>query len=166
MEHQNSRDICTCRFSPIHDRTEKRPLIKEIAQGAERYRQILVFVSYKFDIPDELQIYTAHFELRLPTDDEILQLINGVAVRWSANNHAPPMVIPDAIKTMLIKNMRGLSVQEVERVLQKTLTAQGITRDHIDDVLKAKYELPSIKTAFSRTNRTLPGSPTSAACLI
>ncbi len=141
MEHQNSRDICTCRFSPIHDRTEKRPLIKEIAQGAERYRQILVFVSYKFDIPDELQIYTAHFELRLPTDDEILQLINGVAVRWSANNHAPPMVIPDAIKTMLIKNMRGLSVQEVERVLQKTLTAQGITRDHIDDVLKAKYEL-------------------------
>lgn len=128
-------------FHPYMTEPRNVRLIKEIAQGAERYRQTLVFVSYRFDIPDELQIYTARFELRLPTDGEIIQLINGIAVRWSANNHTPPMVIPDELRTMLVKNMRGLSVQEVERVLQKTLTTHEITRDQIDDVLKAKYEL-------------------------
>jgi len=128
-------------FHPFMTEPRNVRLIKEIAQGAERYRQTLVFVSYRFDIPEELQIYCARFELRLPGDDEILQLIKGIAVRWSANNRTPPMIIPGEIKTMLLKNMRGLSVQEVGRVLQKTLTTQEITRDQVDDVLKAKYEL-------------------------
>ncbi len=128
-------------FHPFMTEPRNVRLIKEIAQGAERYRQTLVFVSYRFDIPEELQIYSARFELRLPSDDEILQIINSIALRWSANNRTPPMIIPDEIKTMLLKNMRGLSVQEVARVLQKTLTTQEITRDHVDDVLKAKYEL-------------------------
>jgi SpoVK/Ycf46/Vps4 family AAA+-type ATPase len=128
-------------FHPFMAEPRNVRLIKEIAQGAAKYRQTLVFVSYKFDIPDELSIFSARFELRLPTDDEILQLINGIAFRWSANNRTPPMIISDEIKTMLLKNLRGLSIQEVDHILQKNLTTQEITRDQIDDVLKAKYEL-------------------------
>lgn len=128
-------------FHPYISDPRNVRLIKEIAQGVERYRQTLIFISYRLDLPEELEVYSARFELRLPTDDEIKQIIASIALRWSGSNHTPPMIIPDDIKSMLVRNLRGLSTQEVVRVLQKTLTAQEITRDQIDDVLKAKYDI-------------------------
>jgi hypothetical protein len=50
-------------------------LIKEIALKYERYDQTLVFISNKFVIPDELQVFAAKFELKLPDDETIKNII-------------------------------------------------------------------------------------------
>ncbi len=128
-------------FHPFMTDARNVRLIKEIAQQNDKTRQTIIFVSHKFDIPDELKIFTARFELRLPSDDEIVTLIRGISQRWMLASKGAPMVISDEMISLLLKILRGLSIQEIEQILCQNLTSQEITPDHINNIIKAKYDI-------------------------
>jgi ATP-dependent 26S proteasome regulatory subunit len=116
-------------------------LIKEIALKYERYGQSLVFISNKFVIPDELQVFAAKFELKLPDDETITNLVSAIARRWSKDNRSQQMIISPEILKCITKNLSGLSISEIEQIVQKTLRASVITEEHVAEIIRSKYTL-------------------------
>ncbi len=128
-------------FHPFMDNPRNIRLIKEIALRAGETDQTLVFISTRFKIPEELQIFSADFELKLPDDETIGRIVTANALRWSKENRNQKMSFGDGLLSRIIKNLGGLSVSEVERIAQKCLRAPAITEEHVGAILHAKYLL-------------------------
>ena len=116
-------------------------LIKEIAHNKETYKQTLIFLSHKLDMPEELSHFTAKLEMKLPDEKELLKIVTRVAKRWSEENKNAKVRVNKKALNLLIKNLSGLAAIEVERVTQKAIHDGIINHDDLPEVAKEKYEL-------------------------
>jgi len=117
-------------------------LIKEIAQAHFKTGHHLVLLSHEVDLPEELRTLSASFELQLPTEDKLMQIIKDEAYSWSTK-HAQKKVKTDN-KTLeaLVRNLGGLTAGDARRLARKVIFDDGaITDTDLSDVMAAKYEL-------------------------
>lgn len=121
---------------PLHVR-----LIKEIAQGYAIIPKTLVFISHRFDIPQEVKHLTARFELKLPDRTSIKRLILEEAKNWQAEASRSVGVDPIAVEK-LAANLAGVSASDARRLIRSAIENDGaITHDDLPKVMKAKYDL-------------------------
>ncbi|HTO56591.1 MAG TPA: AAA family ATPase [Pseudomonadales bacterium] len=116
--------------------------IKDIAHDYEQLGNTLVLVSHSLTIPQELSRLTATFNLRLPSDDELLAMIRKQAQEW-ARLHKGRKVSTDA-KTLdkLIANLRGVTHSDAQILIRRAVFADGvISDDDIPEINKLKFEL-------------------------
>ena len=126
-------------FHPFMNEPKNIRLIKEIAQNAERYTQTLIFLSAKFELPEDLNPCAAHFELELPTKETIGKIIFSQMQNWSIQNGGRPAnLTADNIRSM-VRVLYGLSTTEVKKVVQETLRG-GDVKDPVAEAGKLKYE--------------------------
>ncbi len=128
-------------FHPYLTNDRNLRLIKEIAQGAEKYNQTLIFISAQFEIPVSIKHFTAIFEAPLPSEDQIKLIINHVINEWDAKTSGKKIQPENSILNLFIKNLRGLSVSEIKRLMYNALRDNALTKDDIPEITKAKYEL-------------------------
>lgn len=121
---------------PLHVR-----LIKQVCMHAERYQQTLLFISHAITLPPELEHFAARFELQLPDEKALSQIIKQVASQWVQEHQQQFRADPEALR-MLVKNLQGLPATEAARLARGAIYNDGaITLEDVPAVAEAKYHL-------------------------
>ena len=122
---------------PVHTR-----LIREIGMSVKSTPRYLVFLSPHLEVPKEFAQLTAKFQLSLPTQERVVEIIKKVAVEWTQNNPGRKVIADKKLVQLLARNLTGLTASDAERLARKAIFDDGaITKSDLDRVMKAKYEL-------------------------
>ncbi len=124
---------------PMHVR-----LLKELAMSFDRGQSKLVLISHKLETPPELHKMSTRFELELPGDEELHEIIREEAVAHANRNRGGPVRCDDATLEQLLRNIRGLPLNDARRLVHAAIVDDGaITQSDIPDVMLAKHRLLS-----------------------
>lgn len=124
---------------PIHIR-----MLKDIAVKHTEVPHSIVMISHELRIPEELERYSARFDLSLPDRTQLEKLIRDEAKRWSKRNRDLRISTKKKILDQLVNNLLGLPVDDAKRLI-----AQAIQDDNVVDeadltaVMQAKFEILS-----------------------
>lgn len=117
-------------------------LTKEIAQDFYKTGNTLVLMSHALEIPAEIKRFCARFELALPDEKKIRELINTEANLWRMKNGNEKVKADAQAVDLLAKNLMGLTVSDATRLIRNAIYNDGaITRSDLAGVMEAKYEL-------------------------
>ncbi len=117
-------------------------LIKDIAMQYEQQHKTLVFISHDFQVPAELQVFSAEFDLSLPDKSALRRIISEVASKWSQDNAGKKVKATPAALEHLVTNLTGLTSSEVRRLAHKAIFDDGVIgEDDLSRMMRAKYEL-------------------------
>ena len=136
-------------FEPYIQEPVNERFIKEIAMQFEGTANKLVFISHKINIPAGLSRRVARFEMKLPDDTALEQLIRDEAGKWQIESGT--QVTTDS-KTLhrLKKNLRGLTFNDARRLVRNVIVDDGaITDDDLPQVMRTKYQLLNRDDALS-----------------
>ncbi len=123
--------------TPVHVR-----LIKDIAIAYEQQRKTLVFISHDLTLPGELAVFSAEFELSLPDERTLRNVVNGVADQWTKHNSASRVAVDPAAYERLVNNLAGLTIPEVKRLARKAIYDDGAINEHdLPGLMRAKYDM-------------------------
>lgn len=127
-------------FHPFINEPKNIRLIKEIAMNTDRYLQILVFLSAKFELPSELNAFAAHFTLELPTREIIEKIIVSQLKNWSIQNRGQNANLTAEDIHQMSRALFGLSTTEIKKAVKQTLRESNV-KDSISEISKLKYEI-------------------------
>jgi SpoVK/Ycf46/Vps4 family AAA+-type ATPase len=115
--------------------------IKDIAATTERTHRMLVFLSPRLEMPEELDRLTTHFRPSLPDAQRVAEILNEEARRYR-DNTGEQVHANRAALGMLMQHLCGLTEQDVRRFARMVIRDDGAVSDaDIPKVLKAKHEL-------------------------
>ncbi|HEX5793417.1 MAG TPA: AAA family ATPase, partial [Rheinheimera sp.] len=130
-----------CDFHPFLVEPKHVRYIKEIAQAHEQLGHTLILLSHAIAIPPELSRLCYRFELSLPSDQQIRQLIYDMADSYATKHGMLADLTPDTV-SVLVQNLRGLTFAEVKRLAYKAIADDGaITKEDIPRINRAKFSL-------------------------
>ena len=128
--------------------------LREIAQNYEVNGNTLVLLSHAMDIPAELKSLCARYELVLPDEHKLRQLVLDEAKLWSLKHKQKLKADKDALE-LLIQNLRGLSLSDATRLIRNAIyNDNAITHSDIPAVQAAKYELVGKQGTLSFEHET------------
>lgn len=117
-------------------------LLKDICIRFAKVPRQLVFVSYKVELPRELQSFSARFDLALPTAAERKKIVKRVAVEYTAEHAGLRVQVDPKAYGLLIQNLAGLPVRDTEQLARNAIYHDGaINKSDLPRVMEAKYEL-------------------------
>ncbi|MDP5149199.1 AAA family ATPase [Rheinheimera baltica] len=130
-----------CDFHPFLAEPKHVRYIKEIAQTHEQLGHTLILLSHAIEVPPELARLCYRFELSLPSDQQIRQLVDEMADSY-ASKQGHLVDLPPEQVSLLVQNLRGLTFAEVKRLAYKAIADDGaITADDIPRINRAKFSL-------------------------
>ncbi|MEA3278112.1 MAG: AAA family ATPase [Pseudomonadota bacterium] len=130
---------------PLHVR-----LVKEIAQGYGELPRTLVLVSHALEVPPEVRHLSARFRLRLPDRNRLLALIREEAQSWQRDQAERSFRANREAVDQLSRNLLGVTESDARRLIRNAIRNDGaITREDVEEVTRAKYELLSADGAVS-----------------
>lgn len=100
-------------------------LLKDIALDFERLGNTLVLVSHALAVPAELGRHTATFNLRLPSDEELMALVRAQAQDWARQNRGKKVKTDSATLEKLIVNLRGVTRADAQLLIRHAIFADG-----------------------------------------
>ncbi|MET0660505.1 MAG: AAA family ATPase [Steroidobacteraceae bacterium] len=116
--------------------------IKDIALDYERLGNTLVMVSHALTIPQELGRLTATFNLRLPSDDELLAMLRKQAQEWARLHKGRKVTTDNKTLEKLIANLRGVTHSDAQILIRRAVFADGVISDtDIPEINRLKFEL-------------------------
>ncbi len=114
--------------------------LRELAKEHQNNKHTLILVSPHVEIPDELKMLSAFFELSLPNDEEIRAIIVKESERWGKKNNRRVQAKQEIIDA-IVRNLKGLGFSDTKGIIRKLINDDGILGDDdIKDAIKAKYE--------------------------
>jgi hypothetical protein len=126
-------------FHPFITEPKNIRFLKEIALNSELQRQTIIFLSQKFEVPPELETYSARFELELPNQNLIKKIIVSQARKLSIQSGWKAIDLSDNDIQQMSRVLCGLSTSEIERVVAHTLRDPA-TKDRVANIGKMKFE--------------------------
>lgn len=132
-----------CDFHPFLDDSPKNiRYLKDIALDHETLNNTVVLVSHRLDVPQELGRSTAKFDLRLPSDEELMSLIRSQAKEWAEQHKGKKVRTDNQTLKRLIANLRGVSHADARLLVRHAIYSDGaITDSDIPEVNRLKFEL-------------------------
>jgi SpoVK/Ycf46/Vps4 family AAA+-type ATPase len=116
--------------------------LKDIALDHERTRNTLVLVSHELAVPAELKRLAAKFDLRLPSDEELMALVRAQAKDWAEQHQGRKVRTDNETLKRLIANLRGVSHSDAQVLIRHAIFGDGaITESDIPEVNRLKFEL-------------------------
>jgi len=129
--------------------------IKDIASKTEWTHRMIVFLSARLEVPEEITRMTARFRPSLPDAKRITDILNEEARKWQENTGDRAKGTREAIG-VLIQHLGGLTEDDVRRLARMAIHDDGhVTASDIAAVLKAKHEV----LAASEVLQLEPGIP-------
>jgi SpoVK/Ycf46/Vps4 family AAA+-type ATPase len=131
-------------FHPYLEDPVNVRLLKELAMAIRKTSSKLVLVSHKIDIPPEVKKMAVHFELSLPDDEELMEIVKKEASAFAKENSNLRVSTDKKVLHQLINNLKGLPHNDARRLVHAAIVDDGaITEDDLDEVMQAKYKLMS-----------------------
>jgi len=116
--------------------------LKDIALDQERLGNTIVLLSHELSVPSELGHFTAKFDLRLPSDEELMALIRSQAKNWAEQNDGQKVCTDADTLKRLIANLRGVSHSDAQVLIRHAIYSDGaITESDVPEVNRLKFEL-------------------------
>jgi SpoVK/Ycf46/Vps4 family AAA+-type ATPase len=117
-------------------------LMKDICMRFDDVARQLVLISHEIKLPHELESFSAHFDMALPTEKERENIIKRVASEYSDENPGSRVQYDPKAYRMLIQNLAGLTDRDTEQLARNAIFHDGaISKSDLPDVMQAKYEL-------------------------
>lgn len=140
-----------CDFHPyLHQQPEHIRLLKDIALAYQRLQHTLILVSHELEIPPELQHFCARMSLSLPAENQIMAIVREEVADWTKDHQGQCIKTDPRIIKALVKNLRGLSRQNVRRLVRGAVRDDGaITESDLPEVNRAKYQLIDMQGVLS-----------------
>ncbi len=130
-------------FHPYLTDPKVTRMLKEVAQIGDHKlsHHTIVLISHQIDLPDEIEHFARHFEWSAPDNDEILEIVNDIAMDWREKNGRRVNTSQKLIDK-LTRNLQGLSRHHVRKLAHKAIFDDGaINQSDLPAVMKAKYDL-------------------------
>lgn len=142
-KHKDPSLFVLCDYHPyLPNNPEHVRLLKDLALNYATLRHTIVLISHELEIPPELRYYCARFTMTLPNDAQLTAIVRDEVTLWSRENANARVKTDHATLKKLIKNLKGLSQQDVRRLVRGVIRDDGaITQDDLTEVNKAKFEL-------------------------
>jgi SpoVK/Ycf46/Vps4 family AAA+-type ATPase len=116
--------------------------LKDIALDHERLGNTLVLVSHSLDVPTEIGRLTASFELRLPSDEELLAIVRSQAQAWARQNAGRRVRTDQKTLDKLLANLRGVTHADAHILIRHAVFTDGVIDDSdIPEVNRLKFDL-------------------------
>lgn len=117
-------------------------LMKDVCMRYGNVARQLILISHKVELPNELESFTARFDMALPTENERESIIKRVAHEYSRENPGARVQTDPKAYKMLIQNLAGLTDHDTETLARNAIFHDGaITKSDLPNVMQAKYEL-------------------------
>ncbi|MBK1724326.1 AAA family ATPase [Thiocystis violacea] len=131
-------------FHPYLDKPLHVRLLKEIAQGYVGLPRTLIMVSHALEVPPELRHLSVRFSLRLPDRNRLMALIREEAKLWQQIGPHGSVRTSRGSLDQLADNLLGITESDARRLIRNAIRNDGaITKDDVESVKRAKYELLS-----------------------
>ncbi|MDH5611705.1 MAG: AAA family ATPase [Gammaproteobacteria bacterium] len=128
-------------FDPYLSEPTNTRYIKEIAMKFDGGRNKLVFISHKINMPISLNHSVARFDLSLPNEEALINIVKEEALSWQRESGQKVSVEKKAV-SRLVSNLKGLTFKDSRRLIRNAIIHDNaITESDIDEVMKAKYQL-------------------------
>lgn len=139
-----------CDFHPYLNNAPKVVrLIKDIALRHDVVPHTLVLISHALSIPPELSRYCARFELSLPDEDQLLNIVQEEA-RAFARERGDRVRTGREVLDKLVRNLRGLTKDDARRLARGAIIHDGaITENDLPEVNRAKFRLLDMEGVLS-----------------
>jgi ATPase family associated with various cellular activities (AAA) len=117
-------------------------LLKDIALNYDACARTIVLISYRLEIPHEIEHLTARCELALPDREARRGVVQEVARQWTHSNPRLPLKIDERALDMLVENMSGLSESDTRQLARNAIYQHGALQiSDVPQVMHAKYEM-------------------------
>lgn len=117
-------------------------MLKEIAQDQPLHNHHLVFISHDLKMPEELQRFSARFNLKLPDRDKLHKMVMSEAKVWQLKNENAKLKADRDAMDLLVNNLTGLTESEARRLIRNAIyDDSAISGSDVERIQKAKYEL-------------------------
>jgi ATP-dependent 26S proteasome regulatory subunit len=121
-----------------NDRVCRR--LRELAEKFRSERRSIVITAASLELPPDLRGDSAHFQLGLPTADELLPSVKSVLAEMTRTQQIP-MALDILAITQLAQNLVGLPQEEAMRALRMSILARRrVDAGLLDAVLDAKRD--------------------------
>ncbi|SEA21421.1 AAA family ATPase [Alkalimonas amylolytica] len=143
-----------CDFHPFLTEPRHIRFLKEIALLHDTVGHTVVLLSHSLDMPAELARLCYRFELHLPSDQQVRQLVLEAAELYQKKTGEPADLEPEAVQ-QLMQNLRGLTFEEVKRLAYKAIANDGaISAADVNRVNQAKFRLLQTEGVLSQVYDT------------
>jgi SpoVK/Ycf46/Vps4 family AAA+-type ATPase len=116
--------------------------IKDIALNHDRNLHTLVLISHHIQMPSELKLFYARFELSLPTREMLRQSCYDQAAKWRDENSGKNVKSSSKNLDKLIDNLLGLPLSDAERLIRTAIYNDGVIDDaDLPEITQAKFRL-------------------------
>ncbi|MEE2023520.1 MULTISPECIES: AAA family ATPase [Alkalimonas] len=130
-----------CDFHPFLSEPRHIRFLKEIALLHDTVGHTVVLLSHSLSVPPELARLSYRFELHLPSDQQIRQLVLEAAELYQQKSGELADLEPVSVQ-QLVQNLRGLTFEEAKRLAYKAIANDGaITAADVSRVNSAKFRL-------------------------
>ena len=117
-------------------------LLKELAMMFDRKQSKLILISHKIDVPSEISKLSHNFELQIPGETELEELVHEEARKYAREANSTQVKTSRKTIDLLIRNLKGLGVNDARRLVRAAIVDDGaITRDDLPEVMEAKYRI-------------------------
>jgi len=114
--------------------------LRDLAEKFRTVRRAIVISAPSLQLPEELASEAAHFELSLPTAEDLLPAVRCVLAELNREQRVPVALDLPAMG-QVAQNLAGLSTEEAMRTLRKCALSRGrADAGLLDDVLEAKRQ--------------------------
>jgi ATP-dependent 26S proteasome regulatory subunit len=115
--------------------------IRDIVSANERTHRMLVFLSPRMELPEELGRITARFRPALPDGKRVGEILNEEARRYRESTGEQVKSSREALN-VLVQHLGGLTEEDVRRFARLAIRDDGaVTAADIAAILKAKHEM-------------------------
>ncbi len=122
---------------PVHVR-----LLKDISIQYRKVPRQIVLISHKIEVPNELESFSARFDMDLPSEQERARIVKKAIHQYGADHPGSSVQVDPKAHQLLIRNLAGLTYSDTERVARNAIYIDGaITKSDLPGVMQAKYEL-------------------------
>ncbi|MBD3646884.1 MAG: ATPase, partial [Pseudomonadales bacterium] len=131
-----------CDFHPwIQDDPLNIRLMREIAMHYSRLGHTLVLLSHRVNLPPEIRRYSARFEISMPTDEQLENLVREEANNWSRARSGAPVRSGSEAFRKLIGSLKGVSLQDARKLIRGAIWDDGaILESDLPELNRAKFE--------------------------
>jgi SpoVK/Ycf46/Vps4 family AAA+-type ATPase len=140
-----------CDFHPyLKDEPVNIRLLREIAMHHNRLGHTVILLSHQLELPNEVKRYSARFELSMPTEEQLMNLVREEASNWSKSKGGRPVRSASETFQKLVQNLKGLSIQDARQLVRGAIYDDGvIDEEDIPELNKAKFALMDMEGVLS-----------------
>jgi len=123
-------------FSPYLRYAMNIRRLREVVLGQAAARHSVVLVGAKIELPAELEALATRFEVRLPDEQRLAQLLREEVFAYSREHGGRRVQVEASAQRQLLRHLRGLSLLDARRIVQQLIHDDGAIRS--DDIAKAQ----------------------------